>query len=125
MGLPYFSAHVIGPECARKINIKRRASRAALFPFKVIYRGDNIEASNFALPTPRLVGYFQRRRRDRNAERSRTEGKLSGTSGRRKMSLGQMLWAAGRLVNFLAEEWYRQLLSWIYQAQGYIVLYDR
>jgi hypothetical protein len=23
------------------------------------------------------------------------------------------------------EEWYRQLLSWRYQAQGYIVLYDR
>ena len=41
------------------------------------------------------------------------------------MSLGQMLWAAGRLVNFLAEEWSRQLLSWIYRAQGYIVLYDR
>jgi thymidylate kinase len=36
-----------------------------------------------------------------------------------------MLWAAGRLINFLAEEWYRQLLSWSYQALGYIVLYDR
>jgi thymidylate kinase len=30
-----------------------------------------------------------------------------------------------RLVNFLGEEWYRQLLSWSYQARGYIVLYDR
>jgi len=120
-----FSVALIGPDGAGKSTISRALLESALFPFKVIYMGDNIEASNFALPTSRLVGYFQRRRRDRNAERSRTEGKLSGTSGRRKMSLGQMLWAAGRLVNFLAEEWYRQLLSWIYQAQGYIVLYDR
>jgi len=39
--------------------------------------------------------------------------------------LGAKLWAAGRLANCLAEEWYRQLLSWSYQARGYIVLYDR
>ena len=31
----------------------------------------------------------------------------------------------GRVVNLLAEEWYRQLMSWSYQLRGYVVLYDR
>lgn len=30
-----------------------------------------------------------------------------------------------RLTNRLAEEWYRQFLSWKYQRKGHIVVYDR
>src|SRR5258706_11472742 len=125
MKFPMFSVALIGPDGAGKSTITRALVESPPFPFKVLYMGDNIEACNFALPTSRLAGYFRRRRHDRNAERSQARGESSATSGSRKVSLGQMLWAAGRLVNFLAEEWYRQLLSWSYQAQGYIVLYDR
>ena len=119
-----FSVALIGPDGAGKSTISRALVESSPFLFKAIYMGDNIEACNFALPTSRLVGYF-RRRRNRNAERSRAAGESSTTSGSRKVSLGQMVWAAGRLANLLAEEWYRQLLSWAYQALGYIVLYDR
>ena len=119
-----FSVALIGPDGAGKSTISRALVESSPFLFKAIYMGDNIEACNFALPTSRLAGYF-RRRRNRNAERSRAAGESSTTSGSRKVSLGQMVWAAGRLANFLAEEWYRQLLSWSYQARGYIVLYDR
>jgi len=119
-----FSVALIGPDGAGKSTISRALAESSPSVFKAIYMGDNIEACNFALPTSRLVGYF-RRRRNRNAERSRAAGESSTTGGSRKISLGQMVWAAGRLGNFLAEEWYRQLLSWTYQALGYIVLYDR
>ena len=33
--------------------------------------------------------------------------------------------AALRLANRLAEEWFRQILSWVYQTLGYVALYDR
>jgi thymidylate kinase len=120
-----FSVALIGPDGAGKSTITRALIESAPFPFKDIYMGINIEACNFALPTSRLVEYLRRRRRDRNAERSQTGGESSGPGGSRKVSLGAKLWAAGRLANCLAEEWYRQLLSWSYQARGYIVLYDR
>jgi thymidylate kinase len=29
------------------------------------------------------------------------------------------------LVNRLSEEWYRQMLAWVYQWRGFVVLYDR
>ena len=125
MRLPKFSVALIGPDGAGKSTISRALVERSPFPLKVIYMGDNIESCNFALPTSRFMGYLRKRRRGGNAERSGTAVKSSGPSRSRKMSLGQMLWAAGRLVNFLAEEWSRQLLSWIYRAQGYIVLYDR
>jgi thymidylate kinase len=120
-----FSVALIGPDGAGKSTISRVLAEASPFPFKVIYMGDNINACNFALPVSRFVGYFRRRRHNGNTRKSRAGGESSVMSGRPKVSLGQMLWAAGRLVNFLAEEWYRQLLSWSYQARGYIVLYDR
>jgi len=120
MKCPMFSVALIGPDGAGKSTISRALVESWPFLFKAIYMGDNIEACNFALPTSRLVGYF-RRRRNRNAERSGAAGESSTTSGSRKVSLGQMVWAAGRLANLLAEEWYRQLLSWTYQARGYIV----
>jgi thymidylate kinase len=125
MWSPKFSVALIGPDGAGKSTISRALVERSPLPLKVIYMGDNIESCNFALPTSRFIGYLRKRRRGGNAERSGTAGKSSGPSRSRKMSLGQMLWAAGRLVNFLAEEWSRQLLSWIYRAQGYIVLYDR
>jgi thymidylate kinase len=124
MKVRMFSVALIGPDGAGKSTISRALVESSPFLLKANYMGDNIEACNFALPTSRLLAYF-RRRRNRDAERSPAAGESSTTSGNRKASLGQMVWAAGRLANFLAEEWYRQLLSWSYQALGYIVLYDR
>ncbi len=120
-----FSVALIGPDGAGKSTITRVLLESAPFTLKYIYMGINIKASNFALPTSRFVEYLRRGRHDRNAERSRTVTESSRPGGDRKLYLGAKLWAAGRLANCLAEEWYRQLLSWSYQARGYIVLYDR
>ena len=124
MRLGTFSVAFIGPDGVGKSTISRALVESSPFPFKAIYMGDNIEASNFALPTSRLLGYFRRWRHFRHAQRSKAE-EFYLPSDRQKISLAQMLWSLAGLVNFLAEEWYRQLLSWGYQARGYIVLYDR
>lgn len=84
--------------------------------------GINIEASNHALLTSRLVEYLRGLHRG-EPESPTTESKSPGSS--RKPRVATAVWALGRLVNRLAEEWFRQCLSWIYQARGYIVLYDR
>jgi thymidylate kinase len=120
-----FSVALLGPDGAGKSTVSRALLDSSPFPCKVIYMGDNLEACNFALPTSRLFGYLRKHRHDRNKEGAQAPGPSPATGGRRTRSLGQILWAVARLVNFLGEEWYRQLLSWSYQARGYIVLYDR
>jgi thymidylate kinase len=124
MKIRMFSVALIGPDGAGKSTISRTLVESAPLSLKSIYMGDNIEACNFGLPTSRLLGYF-RRRRNRNREKPEAAAKSHAIGGNQKLSLGQMFWAVGRLVNFLGEEWYRQLLSWSYQLRGYIVLYDR
>lgn len=118
------SVALIGPDGAGKSTISQALVEASPFAFKAIYMGDNIDACNFALPTSRLVQYF-RRRRQRGSTGRTAGGETPVGSSKRKAPLEQMLWSACRLVNSLAEEWYRQLLSWSYQARGYTVLYDR
>ena len=89
---------------------------------KYLYMGINIEASNYALPTSRLVEYL-RKRGDKKREDRATASQPAPP--RAKGSLRRSIWALGRLINRLADEWYRQIVSWAYQARGDIVLYDR
>ena len=35
------------------------------------------------------------------------------------------IFATLRLLNRLAEEWFRQIITWSYQLRGYLVIYDR
>jgi hypothetical protein len=86
--------------------------------------GINIEASNHALLTSRLVKYLKRRQNS-ESEVLRRENNAPSGGENSKRGLGGWLWATGRLINRLLEEWYRQLLSWGYQIRGYAVVYDR
>lgn len=118
-----FSVALIGPDGAGKTTIARMLEERSPLPLKYIYMGENIGASNFALPTSRALEYF----------RGRQNGNREPTSGMREAqppkpaakSRGASLWLAGRLANLLADEWYRQLWSWGYQCAGFIALYDR
>lgn len=119
-----FSVALLGPDGAGKTTIGHLLQEWPVLRLKYIYMGINIEASNYALPTSRFVEYL-RRRQHRNSDPFRAESQLFEASKNEKPSVRAKLWAASRLANRLAEEWYRQLLSWAYQARGYIVLYDR
>jgi thymidylate kinase len=119
-----FSVALIGPDGAGKTTIARMLEERSPLPLKYIYMGVNIAASNFALPTSRFFEYL-RGRQNGNDEPSQVEGQTFQRAKRRSKSAGKMLWAAGRLANYLADEWYRQLWSWGYQWSGFIALYDR
>lgn len=113
------SVAFIGPDGTGKTTITRRLEQSGLLPFKYLYMGVNIYAATTTLPTTRLAEFLKRRLR-RPTQRS--EGAMTGPAGRRGAN---WVWATARLGNHLAEEWYRQLVSWSYQLRGYVVLYDR
>lgn len=119
-----FSVALIGPDGAGKTTLSAWLRQTLHIPIKCLYMGINIEASEHALPTSRLVKYFKRRK---NAQpRVYPHGdKLPPGNRDAKAELGGRLWAIGRLINRFLEEWYRQLISWGYQIRGYAVVYDR
>lgn len=119
-----FSVALIGPDGAGKTSLTARLRQSCAVPIKCLYMGINIEASNHALPTSRLVAYLKRRKNTGTAVSHSGEASPSiGENGKR--GLGPSVWVVGRLANRLLEEWYRQLLSWCYQLRGYAVVYDR
>jgi len=119
-----FTVALIGPDGAGKSRVAARLKQSCPLPIRCLYMGINIEASNHALSTSRLVEYLRRLRNARSEVRSQRGGSPSqGTN--KKRGLGGWLWAYGGLINRVLDEWYRQLLSWSYQILGYAVVFDR
>lgn len=117
------SVALIGPDGAGKTTIARMIEKSFPVPIKYLYMGVSVESSNIALPTTRIVEYFKRlRRKKKGVVVAKNVVPPNRKNGKHKKSgLRAML----RLTNRLAEEWYRQYLSWNYRRQGQIVVYDR
>lgn len=96
-------------------------------PVKYLYMGANAASSNIALPTTRIV-YALKVRKERRAREARGETLTGPVSLHQLQKRGDprgRLWAAARLLNRLAGAALRQGASWVYQARGFIVVYDR
>jgi thymidylate kinase len=103
------SVALIGPDGAGKTTITRMLQESGLIPLKYLYMGIEIPASNIALPGGRWI-----------AQKISSRDKHSGFPAHR----GGVR-AALRLGYRLADEWFRQLVSWSYQGRGFAVIYDR
>jgi thymidylate kinase len=113
-----FSVALIGSDGAGKSTIAGMLAESFPLPVKVMYMGINLESSNVMLPTSRLI------RRLKKLSRKKSEvADLRGATGSSRKKSG--LRAVVRLVNRLAEEWYRQIMIWKYQREGSIVICDR
>jgi thymidylate kinase len=110
---------VIGGDGAGKTTITRRLLDSGHLPFRYLYMGINVESSNAALPTSRLL---QRLRHGKDRPAS-THARCAPRP--RPRGVRGALRSAARLLYRLSEEWYRQALCWLYQARGGIVLCDR
>lgn len=118
------SVALIGADGAGKTTIAEMLRSSFPMPLKYLYMGINIESSNIALPTSRLIEFAKSRNASAGQNGSAgTSLHVRKPSGRK--GLLKHVWLFIRLVNRLAEEWYRQLVSWIYRKRGFIVLYDR
>lgn len=115
------SVAVVGPDGAGKTTVCRVLEASGRLRCKYLYMGINIDSSNVALPSWRVVNYLKRRHRVVARGDEAVRGKGTDRRGRS----GRALWATARLVHRVMEEWFRQGLSWLYQLRGYIVLYDR
>jgi len=110
------SIALVGPDGAGKTTLTHMLVASTAIPCRYLYMGIEISSSNLALPTSRLIARMRRRT-------DRPEAAVSRRSGMRRRRSGLVAWLL--LLNRLAEEWFRQLVSWYLQQRGFVVVYDR
>lgn len=120
-----FTVALVGADGAGKSTIGKRVARMLPVPARYVYMGVNLESSNLVLPTTRLWLELKRALglrpdvvgppRNRNTPRSRNPLKRSLYG----------LKSALRLVNLIAEEWFRQCVVLYYRTGGHVVVLDR
>lgn len=119
------SVAIIGPDGAGKSTISESLEGAAMpAPVKRIYMGVNLESSGLMLPTTRLalaVKKARGRRADMVAPSTRAPG-ATGSPVKRAVTGGAR---TVRLLMWLAEEWFRQLVALYHRSRGSIVVFDR
>jgi thymidylate kinase len=122
-----FTVALIGEDGAGKTTIAKKLLESYPLPMKYLYMGIHVPSSNVALPTSRLAYLLKLHSYRRSLKHARPPQPQSPAVHRaeyRPVKRGP-LGTAARLLNRLAEEWFRQLVSWMYQLRGYIVIYDR
>src|SRR5688500_8902260 len=120
-----FTVALIGPDGAGKTTIGRLLEHELPFPVKYIYMGVNVDAGNHLLPTTRLKRAVKRALGLRTAAGGpRPAGAKLDRPARMAVCFVAVK-SALNLLNRLAEEWYRQFLSWCYTQRRFIVVYDR
>ena len=120
---------LIGADGSGKTTIAKMLMDSPPVPLKYLYMGLNIESSNYALPTSRIVYYlkvYKYKKRNPSLKNEKLKNlSLHKLHDDRKEDLRGKLGAIARLLNRLGEEYYRLLVSKILQLQGNVVLYDR
>jgi thymidylate kinase len=121
-----FTVALIGPDGAGKSTIGRKLQETSPLPIKYVYMGVNLESSNLVLPTTRLLLEVKRARGQRpDITVPRDVYFQSQTRKKFTKRVTDGAKAALRMINLMAEEWFRQLIVWIYMLRGYHVLFDR
>ena len=117
---------LVGADGAGKSTMSRRVEQTLPVPAKYIYMGINQEASNLALPTTLLWQKVKRATgrqnnmggpRDSNQRKQLPKDSLARITRELKSGL--------RIAYLIAEEWFRQFVTWYYQLRGYVVIFDR
>jgi len=123
------SVAIIGQDGAGKTTIADMVLDKLPYKMKYIYMGRNVDSSNYFLPTSKLIHLYK-------IYKYKKKHKLADNQIAKKLSLHEIdqdrkvdtrgkIGAFFRLLNRLAEEWYRLMISKSFQRRGYLVIYDR
>jgi thymidylate kinase len=120
-----FTIAIVGSDGSGKTTISRRVATALPFPVKTMYMGVNLEMREPMLPTTRLVLEVKRalgKRPDMVAALSGVGAAPAGSAGGVKAELKSSV----KIANWVAEEWFRQLIAWYHsKLRGRVVIFDR
>lgn len=118
---------LIGPDGSGKSTVAKALLESSSLPLKYLYMGTSIESANVTLPTSRWVHQWKVYRHRKALEKSGkpVPEKITLHGVEHRVDKRGKLGGIGRLMRRVSEECYRQWVSWIYQWQGHIVLYDR
>jgi predicted ATP-grasp superfamily ATP-dependent carboligase/thymidylate kinase len=148
-----FTVTLIGPDGVGKTTVSKELVASFKLPIKYIYMGMNVEASNIMLPTTRwwetrkknkgISGHVIPKNNpqaiapeqthsssdslEQNHEKPAVSVNLAKTKHPRNIRrlVSRKIRKSVGLGNRVLEEWYRQLVAWIYVKRGFIVLFDR
>lgn len=121
-----FTIALIGPDGTGKSTLSRRLVASLPFPTKYIYMGINQDASNFALPTTLLWEKIKRAGgRQKDVGGPPDPNRLQSIPKNPLRRIARELKSGLRIANLMAEEWFRQFVTWYYQVRGYVVIFDR
>jgi thymidylate kinase len=118
---------LIGPDGTGKSTISKMLQSSLPVPTKYIYMGINLEASNIMLPTTWLW-YKIKGANGRELEMGGPPdpNRIDRIPNKNFLKrIAREIKSGLRTANLIAEEWFRQLVAWYYQAGGYIVILDR
>jgi len=121
-----FTIALIGPDGTGKSTISRKLQDLLPLPTKYIYMGINQEASNFALPTTLLwkkIKHASGRQTDMGGPPDPSRIQPIPRNPLRRIA--RELKSGMRIANLIAEEWFRQFVTWYYELRGYVVIFDR
>ncbi len=118
---------LIGADGSGKTTIAKKILENPPVKMKYIYMGLNIESSNYALPTSRLIHFLKVYR---YKKKNNIKGKIKNLSIHtinedRKEDTRGVLGATFRTLNRISEHLYRQLIAVFFQLLGYTILFDR
>lgn len=122
-----FTVALVGGDGAGKTTVARHLQQSLQMPIKYVYMGSSMRSSNVALPTTRLVLFLKQRAYKKCTHESdpiRSDD-LPAQDFEYSQAKHGPLWTCARLLNRLAEAWFRQAVAFKYKMQGYVIIFDR
>ncbi len=121
-----FTVALIGADGAGKTTAARQLEAANVLPIKYLYMGISPSSSNYALPTTRLWSSIKRALgKDTVSGGPPDPSRVKPRPKSVLLRFFSGIKSGLRLLNLIAEEWYRQCLVWYYLWRGKILLFDR